>query len=43
MKIQRIYSNQEEIKVEDRLFKAIKSLRSIGECRSFFLGYLYPC
>ncbi len=42
MKIQRVYSNQEEIKVEDRLFKAIKSLRSIDECRSFFQDICTP-
>lgn len=42
MKIQRVYSNQEEIKVEDSLFKAIKSLRSIDECRSFFQDICTP-
>ena len=42
MKIQRVYTNKEEKNAEDNLFEAIKSLRNIGECRSFFQDICTP-
>ena len=42
MKIQRVYTNKEEKNAEDNLYEAIKSLRNIDECRSFFQDICTP-
>ena len=42
MKDHRILSPREEVAAEDELFRALLSLRDIGECRAFFQDLCTP-
>ena len=42
MKENRLLSAREEVAAEDRLFRAVHSLRSVDECRAFFHDLCTP-
>lgn len=42
MKVHRVLSSREEAAAEDRLFRAILTLRSVDDCRAFFHDLCTP-
>jgi len=42
MKVERVFNRKEEKETEEKLYKAIVSLKNLDECRDFFSDILTP-